>query len=542
MLKYIELNGVGRDNEPLTRVVTPTDSFVKEASDSDLHPDVAEYISSIKPDNGKLYVLINALGAGEFYGSNSNGDYFKEEDLIKEAEDKGYKSFLNAGIYRHHSNKDKEKSMGRVAFVIYNKKMKRVELVAEIDRKKAKELGHGDLLKDLDAGKTPSTSMGCKVKYDVCSICNNKAKKRSEYCEHIKEKGMNHILPDGRKVYVVNPDPRFFDISLVVFGADKTSRAMSKLASGSNEPSAVRAERYSLPDPDVMEKNAQDKTKLAALLKKIPGLMRKIDPSIVKEKALPSKILKKLASMGTMDEILTTAASVGIVLRPDEFQWISLTKLGHKKSADLMMAKREIFSPVEGIDKIASFDTSTKVSSAILSELAEFVPSRSAFEPFITKRVLIKEGSANTLPVSNGPLKAVSGSSTLDAISAAYNGYRVALLEKAASISDAAKSSLDIQVALSEDLLEDRLLGRSKTAGLGGATAALMGLFPLAYIYGAYVRTKRGAGKEVSKVDNFIEKHPAFSASMAMGLGRLGMVLAKRGDLRRGLSKALSGL
>jgi hypothetical protein len=70
----------------------------------------------------------------------------------------------------------------------------------------------------------------CKVPYDVCSICQHKSKTPKDYCDHARTM-MNKILPDGRKVFVYNPQPKFFDISFVFIGADKTAKVMAKLAS-----------------------------------------------------------------------------------------------------------------------------------------------------------------------------------------------------------------------------------------------------------------------------------------------------------------------
>ena len=41
-----------------------------------------EVIKNIEAKQGKYYLLVNALGAGEYYGSNRNGDYFPEKALI----------------------------------------------------------------------------------------------------------------------------------------------------------------------------------------------------------------------------------------------------------------------------------------------------------------------------------------------------------------------------------------------------------------------------------------------------------------------------
>jgi hypothetical protein len=51
----------------------------------------------------------------------------------------------------------------------------------------------------------------------------------SEYCQHLQNE-LNQIYPDGRKVKMLNIHPRFFDLSLVFIGADKTSKVLAKLA------------------------------------------------------------------------------------------------------------------------------------------------------------------------------------------------------------------------------------------------------------------------------------------------------------------------
>lgn len=68
-------------------------------------------------------------------------------------------------------------------------------------------------------------SHNCKVPYDVCSICDNKARSRIEYCGCMK-KFAGQILNDGRRVYVDNPHPTWFDISGVYRPADKIAYIM----------------------------------------------------------------------------------------------------------------------------------------------------------------------------------------------------------------------------------------------------------------------------------------------------------------------------
>jgi len=197
-------------------------------------------VSSIsKKDKEKYcYVLVNALAAGEFFGSNINADYFPWNALAHEGDDYGYKTFLKAHAFSHHKNKDPDRAFGIPIASFLNPRMKRVELIIKLDREKAKVEGADGIINRIDAGEFPDVSMGCKVPFDICSICGNHSKTKDDYCkcmrpdpEDREKLGPNKILPDGRKVCVHNTLPRFFDISFVFIGADKTAKVMAKLAS-----------------------------------------------------------------------------------------------------------------------------------------------------------------------------------------------------------------------------------------------------------------------------------------------------------------------
>jgi hypothetical protein len=81
----------------------------------------------------------------------------------------------------------------------------------------------------MNDGEYPAVSMACRIKYDTCSICQNEAPTRREYCDHAKF-SMNQLLPDGRRIYVHNPSPNFFEISRVFRPADKTGYTLKKVA------------------------------------------------------------------------------------------------------------------------------------------------------------------------------------------------------------------------------------------------------------------------------------------------------------------------
>jgi len=205
------------------------------------------------PDPRFIYLHVIALGAGEYYGANSNGDYFPEKELIGACEKfngklrcYGFQTFeSNAKVYRLHQNKDPRKAIGDVIRAIYNQKMHRVELIIAVDKEKAP-----DIVERIESGEKLPVSMGCRVKYDKCSICDNVAyKSRMEYCKHGKTM-LKRILPDGRRVVRINYGPVFHDISFVRIPADKTAYVLAKVASeekvadiSKKEPSMAPAER-----------------------------------------------------------------------------------------------------------------------------------------------------------------------------------------------------------------------------------------------------------------------------------------------------------
>lgn len=538
MIKYIDyVYEEGKDPFviPLTH---STSGEMQKVASASMDPKIASYIAGIKPDPKKLFVLINAMGAGEFYGSNVNGDYFEEKELAREDGNGGYTTFKTAGVYRHHKNKDPEKSMGKIACCAYNEDMHRVELVVEIDREKAASLGHGDLIESLDKGEPHSTSMGCKVKYDVCSICENKSKTRDDYCEHAKEK-LGSVLDDGRKVYVKNPEPKLFDISFVSIGADKTSFAMHKIASAKSvKSSADNAVEFGIREAASADEKVANQNKISEMLKRVPATVTKITPALVgKEKAISHKHLKKCASYD-LSEVLTTSAALGIVLTPAEYQTVILTKLGHEELADLLSASDATFAPSDQIDSSIEFGKAAELDSSLVTLLSSYTDERSAFEPYISKRVLTKAASERKITTSD-----YRSSDLLDSVSASYNGYRVGLLEKMADIiSDLTNKNKNVLCALGDSYLEDSFVFNqsNKTASSREAMAATLGLVPLAYLYGAYVNNKRSAGEKIGSFDAFVEKHPAFSAAMAVGLARLGVGLHREGVFSNGIEEMLS--
>jgi hypothetical protein len=214
-------------DDTLVRIVDDPDVMSRKVASS-----VRESWGDMKPEKGRILVHAIALGAFEKTGDNSNHDAFEEK--VCEA---SHPDFVKkARLYRHHKKTAEEKKDGDVIRSAYNKNQGRVELVISAIEDKC-----ADWLGDLEKGGKVNFSMGWSCSDgDICSICNNRAHRRSEYCDHIKKNasapyGLGKILPDGRKCFTYNRDGHWNDISYVNRGADMIAMDLAKIASASSE-------------------------------------------------------------------------------------------------------------------------------------------------------------------------------------------------------------------------------------------------------------------------------------------------------------------
>lgn len=566
LVKYSRLPGVGPDGEPLLHVINPGEK-VKLASA--LMPEVDEFIQTLKPNPKFTYVLVNAMGYSEYYGANSNTDWYgynshldfngllhAPEDWGKDpARDRergkhwfyGYPTYYGATVYAHHQNQDRDKyGFGDIIFVAANHKMKRIELVKQIDNNLIKQRGRGSILDRIRHGERVDVSMGCKVPFDLCSICTDwkmvqKAwaafdeKKhlhpgiailryhktvapicglsitKADYCEHMKTmKGK--ILPDGRKVFVYNDFPRFFDNSFVWIGADKTARVMWFMSPDMPSKADVLA-RQSMPrivikDRTIIVKTAMEKVagapvKLSEIEKEIPGgIARQVRLHSFTEPDIDKGVLEHSSKIYGIKQLLSTLAALGIVLKPGEFQHI-------------VTASKPMGDRINGVleKKACVFDTSlTKVADdfAVSGEFfdrglgnifSEMVPSRSSFAPHLGARL-----SASASPAS---IKTASVARTtyLDEISAQYNGYRISVLEEAPRLfpkyAEAYPLDPEVFIKVSE----------------GGLATLLLGLAPVVHLISSHLQERERSGKDLGTVGKFVADNPSFTRAMTIGAG-----------------------
>lgn len=321
---------------------------------------VADFIKTFKPNPGFVYLHVIAMSAGEYWGCNINGDYFPEKDLIAR-----HKTFeTNAKVFKEHDNKPYSPDYGYVPFAWYNPKMHRVELILAIDKKKGP-----DIIARQERGDQLCVSMGTRVKYDICSICGNKSSKPTDYCEHIRFH-KKEIFPDGKQAYMINPNPTFFDISIVRRPADKTAFVLSKVASSDNYKNLKEASiedfenlgselEYEKPaitweipeDDELLGDNGNQEAekvakiegafsnieKTATLFKKVPAVSVKVIndeihdflPAMGKlEPELPTPLLDNLARNFSIKDILRSFLGSAIPMKPQEFTRIVIIKEG----------------------------------------------------------------------------------------------------------------------------------------------------------------------------------------------------------------------
>lgn len=196
----------------------------------------------IKPEKGYSFIHIITTGSGEYYGPNTNADYFNEgprsftftdpaPGIQKTASlSGGLKNYHHTymqfgGVYRMHRNSKKGFAKeGSVVAEWYNPAMHRGEVIVKLQDDK-----WGDTLQKIANGEQIAWSMGAGLPEDICSNCGNRASTREQYCICLKYKKLQ-LDKEGRQIFSINDKPHFHDISEVINPADKIALTLQKVA------------------------------------------------------------------------------------------------------------------------------------------------------------------------------------------------------------------------------------------------------------------------------------------------------------------------
>lgn len=373
-----------------------------------------DYIKNVTPEPGKTHLLVIALGGEETYGPNRNGDGFPEHPVpaksgkgywVPPGEEltKHYQSFEKnpAHLFKHHQNKDPKTASGQVKRAFWNGRMHRVELLVVLDNAKDPEW-----VQRVNDGDFPPVSMGCRIKRDVCAICGNEAPTRAQYCDHAKY-AMNQLMPDGRKVYVHNPSPNFFDLSRVARPADRTgytvkkvaevyelrsSAELGEIADGIDRKSAA-IRKLSDIDKIVRAEPVASSSNLAPTEQMLIRHFRDFaEPRVRNAPPLPLDELMKHSAATA----LSTLSAMGIMLKDAEFLTFMTSKLAGRPMRipmDLLQKTASLLPHV-----IALFESSPALcedvlSTGVLDETQEKISTtlQSTLEPWRIKRAYVGE-------------------------------------------------------------------------------------------------------------------------------------------------------
>jgi len=393
----------GKSDKGIFTYVIDAEKAYLEKIAAEYHPTIAAYINNAKPVKGRTQILLTALGAGEWWGDNVNGDYFPETALAHEGADYGYKTFeAHAKVYKHHVNKDPTASYGDVVLAVYNPVFHRVELIVSLDNSRAP-----DIATRIDNGEYPDVSMGCKVPYDICSICGNKAPTRMQYCEHLRY-NMGKIDPTtGKKAYAINTIPKFFDISFVLIGADRIAKTLRKVASSNAVPllsSAYLAEKMAERQKAAEIKKEIPPDQPPASMDKAIKLVKSVMEVKSMEHALPKETIDTLARE-PIGKSMSTMLMLGMLPQPQEFQRIFLISTGHRPLADKLDSMNACFDPASAEDwpqaKLPKLDIGAhNFEDGIMQKLLPFMGGRSYFPEHLGKRIviMIKRGEEQPQP------------------------------------------------------------------------------------------------------------------------------------------------
>lgn len=151
--------------------------------DANQHFDLEAEIKNY-PDS--LFVKCFAIKADEM---NDNGDYFSKNELHKATS-----TFVGVPIFTNHQNTDINQARGKVIHSWWDEDRNGIMVIARVDA-----IAYPQLARGITQNYVMGTSMGCQVKYSVCSVCHNLAETPAQYCPCIKNQKTREISKKSQK-------------------------------------------------------------------------------------------------------------------------------------------------------------------------------------------------------------------------------------------------------------------------------------------------------------------------------------------------------
>jgi hypothetical protein len=194
-----------------------------------------------------VYATTRALDFGDFFGKqnkkslwehaiNKNADYFDFTELIEDkSPDIGlprYATFNKAHMYTNHNSQHIENSIGLVfdSYPVMDKyEDQHITVLFGIDKKREPRIAR---LLETYPTRVP-VSMGCSIKYSLCTSCNHKVTSEANFCDCLRySRGQRK---HGRKAAELLRGVDFYELSVVNTPACSTAfviDAVSKIVPG----------------------------------------------------------------------------------------------------------------------------------------------------------------------------------------------------------------------------------------------------------------------------------------------------------------------
>lgn len=428
-VKRLEYGAYHSDGEPV--IFNLSSNRIKTASAVD--SEIIKWAESNPNPRNTERLIATALGVHEGFGPNVNGDSFYEEDMEslpegvylanRKYEKPIYTTFVDfARLFQHHKNRPHDKSYGDVMHSHLNKRMRRIELVLDFY---VDDPGNEELLNNMEHGIYPDVSMGFRcVPGDVCPICKNFDRpfpSRAYYCDHLKHNMLQVDPKTGILIHARNHNGYFFDISVVRKHADRTAGGlivvkprkdmqMAKVASEvwpefSEYSSKLAEDDGSLDIVEAMEGNEKERVAEDDPGIDYRGIIENDPDPFFREFGLPllgrtdipldKSAMDYIAESYKPEDIVATFAGVGIIPKPEEYQYMLLTSVGQNKYAEYLRDNKIVFDDTVDYEPDYTFASdkgafNPKLASALRE--GGILDNRSLLPPFLMARAtMVKE-------------------------------------------------------------------------------------------------------------------------------------------------------
>jgi hypothetical protein len=242
------------------------------------------------------------------------------------------------------------------------------------------------------------------------------------------------------------------------------------------------------------------------------------------DKDLDDDTLDRLAHHGEgsqgMGEILSTLSSMGIVLKPREFQRIIIIRCGNRPMADDLDSRGSTFAPVDEVDQSLPMGKDM-ISDVIRSLMMPRMNDRTCLgQPFRKRVIAVITPKGN--PDQAEPT--LEKNAFLDQVSAAYNGYRLGLIDMIPDITQLVEDDPQVLDAVYDGGMEE-LFGApaQKTAGIGplakGALPLIFALAPLIWLSSGHWKAQEIKGEKLPAFKKLIAEHPYLATAASVGGG-----------------------